>query len=102
MTKSGRLTKVEICYIDNNLDKSAAEIAADLDRTESAIQKHLDKIPEETKTEAKKLQSQMMSLIGRRKGSVIMTPAASELADATKTKRNNLNRMKDVIFRPMD
>ena len=39
--KTGRLTKVEKFYIENNTDKSAEDIAKDLNRSKSTVIKYL-------------------------------------------------------------
>ena len=39
--KTGKLTKVEKFYIENNTDKTAEDIAKDLNRTKSSVDKHI-------------------------------------------------------------
>ena len=83
--KTGQLTKVEKFYIDNNSDKAVDEIAADLNRSNSIVDKYLsstdvDKKPEDT---------QVQNLFARKedRGVTIMTPAASQVSDETRPSR---------------
>ena len=40
--KTGKLTKIELFYIENNSDKDAEEIAKDLNRSKALVEKHLE------------------------------------------------------------
>ena len=83
--KSGPLNKAEKFYLDNNNDTSLEELAEDLNRSEKVINTYLKS--------TNKLQSSNTHTVGNlmgnetgsgRKGITVMTPAASELSDATK------------------
>jgi len=91
--KKGKLSKVELFYIDNNADKSVADLAKDLNRTESSIEKHihadtghLDNVQDD--------KSNIGDLMGHKedRGVTVMTPAASELADETRTSRIGISK----------
>ena len=86
--KTRRLNKVEKFYIENNTDKSVEDLAKDLNRSEAVINKyvnekggsgHLDSVQDEKST--------VGELMGHKenRGVTIMTPAASELADETRS-----------------
>ena len=91
MSKKGPLTKVDKFYIDNNSGLTVEELASDLNRSVATISKH-------RKTKTKHVSSvkedASSSIVGdlmgnttgsKRKGVTIMTPAASELSDETKS-----------------
>ena len=91
--KKGKLSKVELFYIDNNADKSVADLAKDLNRTESSVEKHihadtgnLDNVQDD--------KSNIGDLMGHKedRGVTIMTPAASEVADGTRQGRVNQSK----------
>ena len=95
--KTGKLTKIELFYIENNSDKDAKEIAKDLNRSKALVEKHLDLKKDtshvtESKSEKKTPAGELM---GRKedRGVVVMTQAASQVADETRvrkpTKENN-------------
>ena len=91
--KTGKLTKVEKFYIENNLDKPTEEVAKDLNRTKASVEKFVSEISEDSHshiTEAKKDQD-VGDLMGRKedRGVTIMSPAASQLADETRGNRIN-------------
>lgn len=120
MAKRGKLSKVETCYIENNRDKTVAEIALELDRTESAVEKHLATLPEvEVEVQEEQPRSDVTSpiyspddnpmrqAIGRRTkegrgGVAIWNAAASQQAESTRDRRvNQGNRhTKDAIHKP--
>ncbi|MAF25437.1 hypothetical protein CL634_07675 [bacterium] len=91
--KTGRLTKVEKFYIDNNLEMSVSDVAKDLNRTKKIVEKrrssnepskgHITKANHYPKTKT------INDLMGHKesRGVTIMTPEASEVADATRAKR---------------
>tara|TARA_R100001163_G_scaffold61502_1_gene51553 strand:+ start:1639 stop:1971 length:333 start_codon:yes stop_codon:yes gene_type:complete len=99
--KSGKLTKVEKFYIENNLDKDIADISNDLNRTESAVNKYIDSIEEEKDTghiASSKQDSDVSNLMGYNdRGSTVMTPAASERSDDTRTTRVNTGKYEGII-----
>ena len=90
MAKKGPISKIEGFYIDSKQrDLSIAEIAVDLDRSVSSIEKYLKKnVTEAPRQTAVKAGDQL----GRNdKGSVVMTENASQVSDA---------RRKTVIKKP--
>jgi len=87
--KTGKLTKIEKFYIENNSEKDADEIATDLNRTKSVVNKHLKTVNDTGHvSEAKQSPSEVGELMGHKdsRGVTIMTPAASQLSDETKSK----------------
>ena len=106
--KTGPLNRVEKFYIDNHSDKNVKDIAEDLNRNQKVISKYLDSKPEtEHTSKAQDEQKETMiagELFGHKEGRgvTVMTPAASETADAAKAdssqKANNsafIHRIKD-------
>tara|TARA_Y100000593_G_scaffold28444_1_gene56746 strand:+ start:10956 stop:11279 length:324 start_codon:yes stop_codon:yes gene_type:complete len=91
--KTGKLTKVEKFYIDNNNDKEISEIAKDLNRTEASIKKHKEKSRMDHVDKVQDDKSDISELFGHKedRGVTIMTPMASELADETRSKRVNVS-----------
>ena len=83
--KRGKLNKVELFYIDNNADKSVADLAKDLNRSEASIKKH---------TQVQDDKSNIGQLMGHKedRGVTIMTPAASEVADETRASRIGMSK----------
>ena len=106
--KRGPLNRVEKFYIDNHSDKDVKDIAEDLNRNQKIISKYLDSKPEaEHTSKAQDEQKETViagELFGHKEGRgvTVMTPAASETADAAKAnssqKANNsafIHRIKD-------
>lgn len=92
--KTGKFTKVEKFYIENNADKSIEEIAKDLNRTKASVSKHVKTPLTNTHlSEAKPKDSDVGNLMGHKEGRgvTIMTPAASELSDDTRGSRISQN-----------
>ena len=91
--KTGKLNKVEKFYIENNEDKEVGEIAKDLNRTEASVKKHVEKSRMEHVDKVQDEKSDMSELFGHKedRGVTIMTPAASEIADETRSKRINIS-----------
>ena len=89
--KSGPLNRVEKFYIDNHSDRDVKELAEDLNRNQKIISKYLDSKPETTHTsqaqDKKKEKVIAGELFGHKEGRgvTVMTPAASETADASKS-----------------
>jgi hypothetical protein len=113
MSKRGALSKVEKFYIEGNADLSVAELAVTLDRTENAIQKHLDTLPEtqpeqaaevkESKT--KSAETRFLQNMGRherngQKVATVMTRNASEEADRTRPQRMTNKKIQGAIHKP--
>jgi hypothetical protein len=114
MVKTGKLTKSELFYIESNPDNMTIhELAKELDRTPKLVAKHyvekVDSVPEEQPAPPAPVanpEAAMFKLMGRheRKGkhvATVMTSAASELADATRSGRlSEKNKMKNSIHKP--
>tara|TARA_R100001377_G_scaffold44302_2_gene25225 strand:+ start:1832 stop:2155 length:324 start_codon:yes stop_codon:yes gene_type:complete len=98
--KTGKLTKIEKFYIENNSEKDADEMATDLNRTKSAVSKHIKSMHDTGHvSEAKDPSSQVGDLMGHKdsRGVTIMTPAASQLSDETKSKSKSASRHENAI-----
>ena len=80
-TKRGKLSRIETFYIDGNRDKTAEELATDLNRGLKVIQKYLNDNPVESG------QTLAGENIVTEKGTTIMTEAASMAADSIKTRQ---------------
>jgi len=93
--KTGKITKVEKFYIENNSDKTAEDLAKDLNRSVSFVKKHVtaeDAVQDEI--------SNVGELMGHNEGGgvTVMTPAASEAADETRPSRVKIaQRHKNAI-----
>lgn len=97
--KTGKLTKVEKFYIENNTDKTAEEIAKDLNRTKSSVDKHIKTLDRSSHTSEAKSDADVSGLMGHKEGRgvTIMTPAASERGDATRSSRTSKSRHQSAI-----
>lgn len=116
MVKRGKLSKIEKYYIEGNTDLPVEEVAAELDRSVNAVQKHMDTIsieadPEPTQeqpsTKTDRDETQMFKVMGRHerageKVATVMTKAASELSDATRPKRIMTKKLQEAIHKPFD
>ena len=110
MAKGGKLTKQEIFYIQQNPENlTIHELAKELDRTPKLIAQHYIEPEKETQPEPKPVadtESPMFKLMGRHKRgkqnvATVMTPAASELADSTRSSRkSNPSKIESAIFKP--
>lgn len=83
MGKKGPISKIEAFYIDSNHGQlSVAEIATDLDRTVSSIEKYLkNNVKEQPRQTSVKAGDQFAR---NDRGSVVMTENASQMSDATR------------------
>ena len=97
--KTGKLTKGEKFYIENNTDKTAEEIAKDLNRTKSSVDKHIKTLDRSSHTSEAKSDPDVSGLMGHKEGRgvTIMTPAASERGDATRSSRTSKSRHQNAI-----
>ena len=97
--KTGKLTKVEKFYIENNTDKTAEEIAKDLNRAKQSVDKHIKNLDRSSHTSEAKSDPDVSGLMGHKQGSgvTIMTPAASERGDATRSSRTSKSRHQNAI-----
>ena len=91
--KTGRLTKVEKFYIDNNLEMSVSDVAKDLNRTEKIVEKHRPSDDPSkghiTKANHYPKTKTINDMMGHKedRGVTVMTPEASEASDEVRTKR---------------
>tara|TARA_R110002020_G_scaffold103752_24_gene243275 strand:- start:14737 stop:15033 length:297 start_codon:yes stop_codon:yes gene_type:complete len=93
MTKKGPLGKAELHYIDSFYkEKTAKEIAKDLDRAIGSIKKQIVKVEEQAQKPLTAGQQ-----FARRDGVVMMTESAAMLSDATK--KTSDNKKRDCISR---
>ena len=46
--KTGKLTKVEKFYIENNSDKSISELAKELNRSETSVKKYSESVKDDS------------------------------------------------------
>jgi len=78
--KRGFLSKTEKEYIEQNQNLSVAELANDLDRTESVVQNHLNKIVQKEE----KPKTLFEKVIAKKSGATVMTNSASEVVDTVR------------------
>ena len=90
--KTGKITKVEKFYIDNNPSLDASDLAKDLNRSVAFVEKHIKKVDTGHVDVAQEKKS-ASELFGHKedRGVTIMTPAASEVADETRSSRINIS-----------
>ena len=112
MAKGGKLTDAERFYIEQNPDNlTIKEMADKLDRSLPLVGKYYrvveeNKAQEPPKTaEEVKNESQMFKLMGRKVRNnqhvaTVMTPAASELADAQRPQRLSSKKLNSAIHKP--
>lgn len=112
MVKTGKLTEAEKFYIEQNpKGLTIKELSDEMDRSLRIVGKYYkeaeqvkESIPEKTAEEVKN-ESQMFKLMGRKKRNeqhvaTVMTPAASEFADATRSSRSMNKKLSSAIHRP--
>ena len=90
--KTGKISKVEKFYIDNNPDLDASDLSKDLNRSVSFIKKHTKSVDTghiDTVEDKKSDLSKLMGHKGKDRGVTVMTPAASERSDDTREGRMN-------------
>ena len=111
MAKSGKLTKQEIFYIQQNPDDlTIHELAKQLDRLPKTVSQHYKDNKKEVKKETQEKpvankEASMFKLMGRHKRgdqnvATVMTKAASELADSTRSQRINSDKLNSAIHKP--
>jgi hypothetical protein len=109
MAKRGALSKVEKFYIEGNASLPVEDIAAELDRTVNAVQKHLDTLPEQpapapepepTTSETRFLQNMGRHERAGQKVATVMTKNASEEADRTRPQRTVNKKIQEAIHKP--
>ena len=97
--KTGKITKVEKFYINNNPNLDASDLAKDLNRSVSFVKEHAEKVDTgqvdtghvDTAQEEKTSAGELFGHKGDR-GVTIMTPAASEVSDETRSTRINVSK----------
>jgi DeoR/GlpR family transcriptional regulator of sugar metabolism len=94
--KKGKLNKIELSYIENNLDRDVADLAKDLDRTVSTIESHVNSLQSEQKAKP-------FDGIARSKdnNAAVMTETASSIMD-DKLKITPRGHNPNHIFNPKD
>jgi len=109
MAKRGKLSKIELYYIEGNTNLPAEDIAQELDRSVELIQKKLDEFtPPSTKTVTSAKndnEPQMFKVMGRherngQKVATVMTEAASALADSSRPNRTQNKKIQAAIHKP--
>ena len=103
--KTGRLTKVEKFYIENNPHMESSAIAKDLGRTKASVEKYRTNNPVEKKghittTNHYPKADTVKQLFARKEesGVTVMTPEASEATDNIRRKELS-KRNKDSIHK---
>lgn len=106
--KSGPLNRVEKFYIDNHSDKDVKELSEDLNRNQKIISKYLDGNPEAIHTSQAQDEEKKSVIAGELfghkegRGVTVMTPAASETADASKAAPSPKTNTSTFIHRIKD
>jgi len=89
MAKKGPIGKVEQFYIESKInEKTTKEIAIDLDRSISSVEKFMKK----HKIESKPKRSHVSDQFARSSGTVAMTENASSMSEQTRKRVNKLDR----------
>jgi hypothetical protein len=91
--KRGFLSQEEKDYIEHNRNLSVSEIAKDLDRSEKAVQKHLDD------TVVEKPKTAFDKLVGKKNGAVVMSQGASSIIDDNKRGKRVPSKLDGAIHR---
>ena len=96
MTKKGPLSKAEKFYIQNkHTDSNLESLCKDLDRAKSIVRTHITKCKkEEEKTSVNDIASQFAK---NDNGAVVMTPNASERADALRGKTSETTKKSNCV-----
>jgi len=89
MAKKGPIGKVEKFYIESKInEKTIQEIAIDLDRSISSVEKFMKKHKIEPQPKTARVSEQF----ARSSGTVAMTENASSMSEQTRKAVNNLDR----------
>ena len=96
MTKKGPLSKAEKFYIKSKHDDTELHtLCKELDRAKSIVSTHIDKCKkEENKSKRNDISSQFAS---NDNGATVMTPNASEMADAMRGKAPEASRKNNCV-----
>ena len=91
--KTGKITKIEKFYIENNPNLDAGDLAKDLNRSVTFVKKHIKKA-DTSHVDTAQEEKTINELFGHKedRGVTIMTPAASEVADETRQSRINQSK----------
>lgn len=93
--KRGFLSKTEKEYIEQNQNLSVAELANDLDRTESVVENYLTKIvPQEEKPK-----TLFEKVIAKKNGATVMTGSASEVVDTVRKGKRLSPKLNNCIHK---
>lgn len=93
--KRGFLSKTEKEYIEQNQNLSVAELANDLDRTESVVENYLTKIvPQEEKPK-----TLFEKVIAKKSGATVMTNSASEVVDTVRKGKRLSPKLNNCIHK---
>jgi hypothetical protein len=95
MTKRGRLSKEEIQYISDHSDDGADNIAEELDRSVSIIQKQMKKQEQPKEDENPGFKSGDLLARNEKFGAVVMTETASMASDESKKKNREPEKEKE-------
>ena len=93
--KKGPLSKAEKYYIENNTESELSGLAKDLDRSESAVSKHLKTIKKNTEIP----DSSNLYTRDSNKVATIMTEAASMAADESRKNTSTPKKYKGIIHK---
>jgi len=97
--KKGPLSKVEKSYIENNARSEVYDLAKELDRSKSIVEKHLQKIKEDEGAKRGTVDSSSLYARDSNKISTVMTEAASAAADESRKKPSTPQKYKGAIHR---
>ena len=98
--KTGKITKVEQFYLDNNSGLDPSDLAKDLNRSVAFVKKHTKKADTGHVDTIQEEKANISELFGHKEGRgvTVMTPAASEVADETRDGRvNQTHRHQNAI-----
>ena len=114
MLKKGVLSTAEKFYIESHRSLEPVQIAKSINRNVETVEKYLKKLSSYTKkqekeqeevvnqeeNEKKPIKGRVSQMLARHKGSIVMTPNASEMGDLS-TKNSRKTSTDNAIFKPM-
>jgi hypothetical protein len=113
MLKKGVLSTAEKFYIESHRSLEPVQIAKSINRNVETIEKYLKKLSsyekkteeqikpaDDQENEKKQIKGRVSQMLARHKGSIVMTPNASEMGDLS-TKNSRKTSTENAIFRPM-
>ena len=96
MTKKGPLSKAEKFYIESkHSEATLEELCKELDRAKSLVKTHITKCKKKKETEQRNDISSLFA--SNDNGATVMTPNASEMADAMRGKTSETVRQQKCI-----